>query len=239
MNDQLQILIELYEEEIDRLKTLIAECLSEEEYMHAHFHSNALYEANVKLRTLHNIADNLYDEKRFNLRTKFLLDRLLRKTDSEDLKELYLHGILSAEAALERLNQAPSRTEKEKSISLLENTLQRLMDKKVKNVRLILNKSKNFHLTFVYSNNGMKVTIPYIQTHVRKRFLSEMNLKPIQQLGFTFASNERKLVLTITGNKKDILDKLNPILSKIVFEVFYFKEFENDSYIQYTDRASH
>lgn len=50
------------------------------------------------------------------------------------------------------------------------------------------------------------------------------------------AENRSKLVLTLVGDKREILNKLNHVLAKIAFEQFYFKEFENESYIQYTDR---
>ena len=68
VDNQLKLLLSLYEEEKIRLQKLIDECLVETEYLMAHYHSQALYQLNGRLQTLHNIDDKLYDEKDFRQR---------------------------------------------------------------------------------------------------------------------------------------------------------------------------
>ena len=67
MDNQLTILIWLYEDEKARLEKLIHECLKEAEYLMAHCHSKALSPLNDSLRKLHRFDDNLYDEKSLRL----------------------------------------------------------------------------------------------------------------------------------------------------------------------------
>jgi hypothetical protein len=57
-------------------------------------------------------------------------------------------------------------------------------------------------------------------------------------LGFSFTKNESKLVLELKGDKDEILGNLKITLSKIVFEIFYFKEFTNESYIEINEKSS-
>jgi hypothetical protein len=51
-------------------------------------------------------------------------------------------------------------------------------------------------------------------------------------LGFAFTEDESKLVLKLQGDKDEVLKELKIVLSKIVFEIFYFREFDNESYIE-------
>ena len=78
----------------------------------------------------------------------------------------------------------------------------------------------------------LKVILPYVKQHIKKWILYDDKITSLKNLGFYFIENETKLILTLTGDKEDILKRIKPILAKIVFEIFYFKEFDNESYIQ-------
>ena len=78
MDNQLKLLISLYEEEKVQLQKLIDECLAETEYLMAHYHSQALYQINGRLQTLKNIDDKLFDEKDFRQRRIDSLQKQLR-----------------------------------------------------------------------------------------------------------------------------------------------------------------
>ena len=82
------------------------------------------------------------------------------------------------------------------------------------------------------------MTLPYVKKHTKKLILHDDNINSFKNLGFNLTENETKLNLTLTGDKENILNRLKLILSKIIFEIFYFKEFENESYIKFTEKAS-
>ena len=84
----------------------------------------------------------------------------------------------------------------------------------------------------------MKVTLPHVKKLSKKWILYDDRINSFKNLGFDLAENNTKLILTLTGDKEKILKRVKIILSKIVFEIFYFKEFDNESYIQFTDKAS-
>ncbi|MBK9735499.1 MAG: hypothetical protein IPO92_11210 [Saprospiraceae bacterium] len=113
-----------------------------------------------------------------------------------------------------------------------------MVDKKIKNLKLILKNADNLFLGFSYSKKTLRVTLLYIKQHIKKGTLYHKNINSFKNLGFYLSENETKLTLTLAGDKEDILNRVKIILSIIVFEIFYFKEFDNKSYIQFTEIAN-
>jgi hypothetical protein len=234
VENELKLIISLYEEEKVRLQKLIEECLADTEYLMAHHHSKALNLVNGRLQTFHNIDDNLYDAKYFSQKT---IDRLQKQleTESDHMKAYYIENLQSEKEALERLNQIPKKEGLPNNDALLDKTLRKLLDKKIKDFKLILKKDENLFLEFSFSNKILKVTIPYVKQHTKKWILSDEKINKLKNLGFNLNENDTKLTLILIGDKEDILKRLKIILSKIIFEIFYFKEFDNETYIQFKD----
>ena len=237
VDNQLKFLISLYEEEKVRLKKLIEECLVETEYLMAHYHSEALYQLNGRLQTLKNIDDKLFDEKNFRQRRIDGPQKQIETESSDYMKDYYVKNLQHAKEEVEKINQIPKQATIPDNRILLDETLKKLVEKKIKNLKLILKKADNLFLGFSYSKKVLKVTLPYVKQHTKKWILNDDNINSFKNLGFDLAENETKLTLTLTGDKEDILTKLKVILSKIVFEIFYFKNFDNETYIQFTDKA--
>ncbi|MHA4842893.1 hypothetical protein ACX0G7_01955 [Flavitalea antarctica] len=237
VDNQLELLISLCEEEKNRLQRLIDECLAETEYLMAHYHSKALYQLNRRLHTLHNIYDTLYDKKDFTQRRIAGIQKRIEAEWSDYVKEYLERKLQREKEELENLNQITGRTRLAGNESFLDNILKKLVDKKIKNLKLILKKTDNFFLGFSYSNNVLKVTLPNVKQHTKRWILHDDKMTSFKNLGFNLSENETKLVLTLTGDKEDILNRLQIILLKIVFEIFYFKEFADESYIQFTDKT--
>ena len=90
MDDQLKTLIAACEEEKTRLQILIDEYLKEEEYLLAHYHSNALHDLNKKLRILHNFDDEFYDNKESQINKIRYYERLKNESDIRRIEKLLL-----------------------------------------------------------------------------------------------------------------------------------------------------
>jgi hypothetical protein len=238
VDNHLTLLISLYEEEKARLQKMIDRCLSDNEYLMAHYHWQAVCKLNGRVQVLKNINDKLFDEKYFR---KEIIDRLQKQMEAESsayMKEHYSEELQLAKKELEMLNQTPTPATLSAKETLLDEVLKKLVDKKIKNLKLILKKSDNLFLGFSYSNKVLKVTLTHIKQHIKRRILYGDNINAFKNLGFSLTESEAKLTLTLTGSKENILNRLKLILSKIVFEIFYFKEFDNESYIEFTDKAS-
>ncbi|MBK9735498.1 MAG: hypothetical protein IPO92_11205 [Saprospiraceae bacterium] len=123
MDNQLNLLISLYEGEKLRLQKLIDECLDEVEYLMAHYHSQALYQLNGRLQTLKNIDDKLFDQKVGRQRR---IDNLQKRmeTESSDYKlEYYEKELQRTKEELEKLNQIPNQVTLPNNETLVDETL--------------------------------------------------------------------------------------------------------------------
>jgi hypothetical protein len=238
LEDKLNTLIAYYEEEKSRLLKSIKDCLREDEYQLAHFHQRALYQLNGRLQTLRNIDDIFYDEKSYKQKWINVLEKRLEAANSSDWKEYLAKNLLKHKEALEKLNQSSRQETSSHNENIFENTILDLIEKKIKSFRLVLKKTDNLLLEFSYSRKTLKVILPHLKVLINKWTLHEDNLKTFINLGFVLINNQAKLVLELTGDKEIIIGNLKTILSKIVFEIFYFKEFQNESYIQIKTKAS-
>ena len=236
MDEPLKNLIALCEEEKIKLSKFIDECLAEGEYLMAHHHSGALHQLNRTLQTLHTFCDPLYNTKQFQLTNLRMWEKRIAEAENDVWKELYAKQIKLTEEIIAQLSNTQTQKEQPEAISFFDDTLINLFSNKIKNVRLTLNKTEKLHLAFVYTKNSLKVTLPYLKQHIRRFILYDENIMILQKFGFEIAASDTKLILILTGSKHEILESLKLILSKIVFEIFYVKEFENESYIEFTEK---
>jgi hypothetical protein len=233
-NQQLLLLISLYEEEGIQLQKSIESYLEEKEYLLADYHLKVLNQVDGKLRTLHSLHDKLYDEKTKCKRIINGLHKLAETQSSPVVKNLLENQVIIETEKLEKLNQIASYLNYAGNDKMIEDALRQLMDKKIKNLRLILIKSDNFILKFSYSKNSLQVVLPNVKQHSKNHLLNENNITDFKNIGFDLIQNETKLVANISGDTTAIMNRVSIIMSKIVFDIFYFKVFENESYIQFT-----
>lgn len=235
MDNQLLLLISVYKNEKALLQQLIDDCLDEMDYLGAHYYMQAMYMLNRKIQTLHNIDDPHYDKKQWIKRSVEYSEKRVRGEKSDLMRSFYESEIRNGKEQLEKLNRVTPRNVLNNN-TLLFNTIEKLMDKKAKSVKLILKKSDNLLLAFTYSKQSLKVTLPYVKQLIKNWVLNDESIIFLKNLGFCQNESEAKLVLTITGHRAFIISELGVILSKIVFEIFYFPEFNNESYIQFTEK---
>lgn len=238
MEDKLKTLIAYYEEEKSRLLKLIDDCLKDDEYQLAHFHQQALYQLNGRLQTLQNIDDIFYDEKSHKQRRITALEKRLEEASSDDWKEYLNKDLQRHKEELEKLNQSSQNKTASENENIVDKTILDLVERKIKGFKLILKKAGNFLLDFSYRKEALKVVLPNLKSLTNKWTLHEDNINTFINLGFVLTDNQSTLVLKLTGDKEAIIQNLKIILSKIVFEIFYFKEFQNETYIQIKTKAS-
>lgn len=237
MDDQLALLLSLYEEEINQLEKRIEESLADKEYQMAHFHSEALFRVIHKVRTLRAIEDEFSEEKYLiGLSLKHLYTQLDTLKNIEG-KAWLSEAIEGYKARLEKLNGIkPKEKTSNISTSFFEQTLKRFLSKQIKHLKLVLSKKDNLCLLFSYNKKTLKITIPLVKQHLKNQRIIEYQIQLFEKNGFILSVNGSRLVLTLTGNKEEILSRSKIILSKIVFEIFNFKDFANESFVQFTEK---
>ena len=236
MDNQLKLLISLYEEEGVRLQALINECLQESEFLMAHYHSNALFQLNQKLYTLKSIDDKYFNQKNF---LQLEIGRWQQELDAEPieaLKEHYrknLHRLISEIEKLDMESGYPGTAGNEHD---LDEVISKLLQGKIKNLKLILKRSCNLYFDIIYAERKLNLVLKQIKLHIKNGVLNEQQVKSFTQLGFVSSANNTKLILQFNGEKSKMHAECKLVLSKLVFEVFRFTSFENDSYISFTEK---
>jgi hypothetical protein len=130
VDNNLQTLIQILEEEKSNLLKLIDDSVKDQEYLFAHFHSEALGQVNRQLQALKNIDDVLYDEKNNKLEAIERLKKLLVTEKSDRIIEFLNKQIEVNNEDLQRLNKISPSPRQESPQPILENYFNLLLEKK-------------------------------------------------------------------------------------------------------------
>src|ERR1700693_85425 len=104
MKSDLDELIEFYEQEKLYIEKCIKENINEWEYLHAHYHSHALFIINNQLRTLNKLKDAFYD-KRTELERMIEIYKEWDKSKRSNMDSYYQKMIDDNNHKLEELNK--------------------------------------------------------------------------------------------------------------------------------------
>ncbi|GAO41371.1 hypothetical protein [Flavihumibacter petaseus] len=233
----IEFLIAQYQEEQARLKVLINESMAADETLMAHYHAQALYLLNRKIQTLQTIEDRWHYEKLFLQSRIHDWEEKLDQDLPEYLRQYFNEVLQDNKAQLEKLLLAQRPKIPVGKENLFDQVLENLFARKIKNVRLFVKKSDNFYFRFSYSKDTLNVTLPNVKQLSKKDFLNEDYLEKFRLFGFSPADNGHMLTLTVSGNRNDLIKKVKTILSRIIFDVFYFVDFENESCFEYVETS--
>ena len=220
-----------WENERNDLIALIENYVKEQEYELAHFHQQALIKVNGRLQTLKNIDDKLYDRKYF---IQEWINHLLKRVEAEpqeDLKAHWRKEIETRERELQELNQEPKQTNSTDP-NIFTESLIALLNGKIRGCKLILKKSHNLTLMFGYKRQTLTIKLPYIKQHLKSLILDDEKILQFEHLGFQIQPGGRTLIFQLRGEKESILHEAMLVLAKVIFELFYFKVFENESFLE-------
>ncbi len=231
MENKSAIVLALYEEEKARLEALIKECLEGLEgpdYLTAHSYQKALYKVNITIRTLNRLEDKHYEHKQNYARRIANIRKDIESTDSEYLKKYYYELLQRETERFEDLNTIfPSDTSKLND-GILEKALVDLISKKIKKFKIIFNRSEGISLEL--SARGQVIKI--VSSVVKKSDVSLLQLRLLQKLGFVF-TKRNKLVCQVKNIDENTLYELRLILSRIVFDVYYFRHPAKENFIEF------
>ena len=229
--NKLQTLVRALEKEKAALRKLIDNAVTEGEYLMAHFHSEALSKIDAKLHTLRSVEDKDYNQKKL-LRT--WIRQAEKRADADDPEGPNCYF----EKKLERLRQELQALNQRENVVrpesvLLSGYLDSFVSGEIKGLNIILQKSTGFAIKISRDRLGIKMIIPNLKALRQGHSYYERSLRRFSGLGFILDQGERRLTTVICKpDKQQLLLELKTIISKIVFEIFYFQEFDGDSYIE-------
>jgi hypothetical protein len=97
---------------------------------------------------------------------------------------------------------------------------------------LILNNSNQLYLQFISQGNTIKIILPNIKKHIKNDTLYESQITHFQKYGFEITS-KYTLVKSFQNKGEDTILQIKMLLVNVFFKIFYFKAFDNQSYIEF------
>lgn len=234
----LKSLIKLYQKEKKQLEKFISEAIEELDYLSAHHYNKKLSLINREIQTLNNIQDPFFDSKKSVKRNIKNLQEVLKSYDTAEMT-VYLHERLKEEQKqLENLQQASLENATDSNTDLLERLLYGLVNKEIETLELIMDNERGFSLSFQNRKNGLKVKIENVKNLLKNDVVDNWEISKLINLGFQCNKSQTLLYLAKTGNQNKRVKEMMVVLSKIVFQIFYFKAFQGQSYIRYLKKSS-
>ncbi|BAU53304.1 hypothetical protein [Mucilaginibacter gotjawali] len=239
MKSDLDSLIELLEAEKQFLKTCIKDNTQEWEYLHAHYHSKALFKLNGELRILKKLKDPFYDEK-------LELERSIEIFKKRDKMELYLPADSYYEKLikeyidkLEKLNERKS--EPFYDDQKIDDALFNLLEKTNVGFVLYLGAKDNLSFTFELSaDNILEISLSVKNVlNVDYFFGDDADddeigpLNKFKGLGFSLNHTGNKLIYKydMSGFKEASAIKI--LLSRAIYDIFTYAELDKPATLVY------
>lgn len=219
MDGVLKAIISEMESEKTVLLSLIDQAVSEKEFLHAHFHSEALEQLNHRLDTLKQLDDNsYYKKKNLSEEIQHLKEMLSKDFSDEKYQQLGKGLIMEKERELSSLNERVEQPDN--NPKQIRNLVQDLYNKKIKGLRIRLNGSSYPRIDVKRSRQGLTINIAEVSRLQKEGLLDEEGILRLQGVGFELGQSDRRFTLTIITTDPNCIDDRMTVLSRIIFEAF-------------------
>ncbi len=237
-SDHLKSLIQQLETERDSLQRLIDQAVKEEEYLHAHFHFEAIAQINRQLNTLKNLDDEWYEKKQMLEHTIKRLREHLELRPESKLNQTISSQIEAHEKELAQLNRIPEKEEKKNETTQLKNSLELFVKNKIRGLRIIFKNVDHLAIEIRHTSGGAKLTISDTKKLQSEYVLNEEGMLKLKAMGFLENNKGDKMTAMLLYNKSILFDKIRSVMAVIVFEVFYFRELGKEAVIEILKRKT-
>lgn len=229
MNIYLTELIELLKAEQQELENTIKNSVAEREFKQAHRHDKALRKVNRQLQTLYNLQDPLYEERQHLVHTIDVYKRYLADPKYSDMADHFLDKLNE----VKRQFSIHHKEAEQLDTQIIDECIYQVIEHKIKAFKFHLCKKANLYLYFELCKNQLKISFtPFAQLKTDEYMLVKGNKKALKALGFTYAGDKEYLFyLYDLKDFKDALE-IKYLLSRIVFEVYYYKNLDNTATIE-------
>lgn len=209
--------IEIYQQQKQQIDRLILAAIEEGDYLSAHYHSNGRRQINYKLQVFNTLQDPNHDQKQY-------LQKLLDRSS-----EFYIgRGKGIPEYIQDMVKQLAQLNQRDNlhcyDTQHIDDALFELSEGKLNSFKLILIKEQSLELNFTVSDKILQISFPPL-AKIKEKYLLESKIPPLTSLGFK-ANESGQLAFrqNLTVFKDTLL--LKQLLSRIVFDVFFFKELD-------------
>jgi hypothetical protein len=235
MSRKLNQLIAHYEAERDLLSAQLQECVEEADYGMAKRFTKGLFGVNRQLQTLYNLRDRHHDERVHTIQHIESLEKMMQREPWRERN--YLADWIASEQKKLAEWQAPASSPRPQTTAISE-ALGKLLAGRITGFTLFFSQRERLYCTFRLARRTLIITFPEIKRHRKEHGLPKKRIQGLQRLGFHFYDQGDKLMafrhLTTEAEIAGVLR----MLSHIAFGLFYFREFEQESYLSYYEPAA-
>ncbi len=230
MKEKSAFVLTLYEEEKARLEALIKLCLEGLEgpdYLSAYNYQNALNRVNSTIWTLRRFEDKNYDDRRRYQQLITFYENELSSTDDDNMKKDFPGIIQIFKEKIEKLTEVDPSGNIQTDPGVLERAMLDLVLKKIRKFKIIFTKSECVFLEISAKGRDIKL----LSSVVKKADLYNLQLGLLSKLGFRLTKSN-KLVCLLKNVDENSLDKLRFLLTRLVFDVYYFRHPARENFIE-------
>ncbi len=229
MSNNLNHLINKFEEEKSNLLQMIEESIVDSDFLLAYHYQNRLVQVNGELRTLNNLQDDLYDKKVNQKRIYGIYTDMIKSENDEILKRIWKDKINEIENNLIKL-QETIKPKENSEIGFISDHIDKLLNDELKSFIIVVNQSLGFKIQILKLNEEINIVIPHISLLEDQYFITDKILRKFQNLGFEITIRD-ELFKSIQIKKSNTNEEIMKTLSIIFFHIFYYKEIFDQSHI--------
>jgi len=213
---------------------LIQVYLKEEEYRFAHYHQAALRRINKNIHTLRIFENPLLDKTEWHRKSLTIWEDMLGTVGLPDEQKLrILQQIEQEKDAFRKLEEASVQSKTIPPENTMDQALSDLFSHRIPYFKLHLTQKNTFYFKFRYAKRTLFITMPFIKNLTRRFHLNKKKIKALTILGFALSKGGNKLSKTLKGDTDEISKQAKVLLSRIVFDIFYVQEFDDQSAIEF------
>jgi hypothetical protein len=128
---------------------------------------------------------------------------------------------------MERLNEVDPSGNTQTDPGILERAMLDLVLKKIRKFKIIFNKSERVFLEISAKGRDIKL----VSSVIKKADRYNLQLELLLKLGFRL-TKRNKLVCLLENVDENSLDKLRFLLTRLVFDVYYFRHPAHENFIE-------
>jgi len=220
------IILELLKNQ-ELLQQEIEECVSDFDYLGAHYNSIALKKVNRKIQTFQNLINPNYDKIVWIERQIENYKSRIEKEREENMISYFLSKINQSESELSKLKNENTEF-REQSFNLTWKLLE-LNKGIISKIDLLLQERNSISIEFTKNMNDLLISIK--ENHFKILTFGNEYQTEMKNLGFTNSDDNYILEIKDFNNLK--VNKVLEINSRIIFDIFYYKNLDNPINLRY------
>jgi hypothetical protein len=229
MNQELEKIIDFYEEEQQRLENLIQLAVEETEYKVAHYHQKVLAKVNAKLNCLKNLETPNFDRIEWLARAKRTYEEMIAsKNNPIDYLEQEIKRMDGELDSLRNLNKVPSIDGQE-----FDDLIFDMAEGQISKFRFFWGRmDEDLYLDFEKMENQIVISIPGYKELRKNYTFTKSSTRTLKSLGFKKTEDKKSMVLYFDLNGFRDAIAIKTLTSRILYDAIGYSHLNQATILQ-------